>query len=85
MSNIKNNMYKLPIYIPNYDLTDNKEVKQKTDKNYKYSYVNIDSMYRQTKDIYDYSQYFYLANNRNCCRHTMHSNKFSYTNPQNRF
>lgn len=63
MSSIKNNMYKLPVYIPNYDLTDNKEVKQKTDMNYKYSYVNIDSMYRQTKDIYDYSQYFYLDTN----------------------
>ena len=56
----KNNMFKLPVYIPNYNISNNQETEKKTDKKYKYTYVNIDSSYRQTEDIYEYSQYYYL-------------------------
>ena len=56
----KNNMFKLPVYIPNYNISNNQETEKKTDKKYKYTYVNIDSLYRQTEDVYEYSQYYYL-------------------------
>lgn len=56
----KNNMLKLPVYIPNYNISNNQETEKKTDKKYKYTYVNIDSSYRQTEDVYEYSQYYYL-------------------------
>ena len=59
----KNNMFKLPVYIPNYNISNNQETEKKTDKKYKYTYVNIDSSYRQTEDVYEYSQYYYLDNN----------------------
>ena len=44
----KKNMNKLPVYVPNYNILNNQETEKKTDKKYKYTYVNIDSMYRQT-------------------------------------
>ena len=50
----KNNMFKLPVYIPNYNISNNQETEKKTDKKYKYTYVNIDSSYRQTEDVYEY-------------------------------
>ena len=53
-------MFKLPVYIPNYNISNNQETEKKTDKKYKYTYVNIDSSYRQTEDVYEYSQYYYL-------------------------
>ena len=59
----KNNMFKLPVYIPNYNISNNQETEKKTDKKYKYTYVNIDSSYRQTEDVYEYSQYYYLDYN----------------------
>ncbi len=59
----KNNMLKLPVYIPNYNISNNQETEKKTDKKYKYTYVNIDSLYRQTENVYEYSQYYYLDYN----------------------
>lgn len=56
----KKNMNKLPVYVPNYNIQNNQKTEKKTDKKYKYTYVNIDSMYRQTEDLYEYSQYYYL-------------------------
>ena len=31
----KNNMFKLPVYIPNYNISNNQETEKKTDKKYK--------------------------------------------------
>lgn len=59
----KKNINKLPVYIPNYNIQNNQETEKKTDKKYKYTYVNIDSSYRQTEDVYEYSQYYYLDYN----------------------
>lgn len=46
-------------YIPSFNPTNNKQT-VKTEKKYRYTYINVDSRYRKKEVEYDYSNYFIL-------------------------
>lgn len=54
LQNIKNNQL-----IQNQKLSNN-NLNNKSDKHYKYTYINIDSRYREKEAVYDYSNYYIL-------------------------